>query len=410
MQAGLWQRPGLRDRWGGFSPVPGRSPATRDILPPVPPPASSSPSSRQRWETALVLVVLVTLGLAVLSRIVPVVEARLTSPTGMARWIWETRDRRDVAPTAFYAIRDFDLAAVPARARVLVTADEEYVLSLNGRRIGAGSWEPGEPLDVYEVGALLQPGSNRLLAELRSGRGAGGFLLSLEDGEGRQLARSDASWRIFRTHHPGLVRGWLPLARRPEDPPEIPESEPAFSWGLPPTGTWGRIAVGAPRPLLAETAPGSPIPAAAPPRDDAAKPPRQLFDWGRPVLGYLRVEVRAEAELQVGLLFTGDVPPDPDRDRPAGAVLVMPRERMWRAARPSRFRYALVVGITQPRGADVRAVDAAFPPRLLERLLARPHPVEGVFGIPAPPLRTPVEDKVWGKLESVPGVAGGKKL
>jgi len=354
-----------------------------------------------------VLVLAVTLGLALLARIVPAAVARLASPTKAAQWIWESRDRRDVAPTAFYAVRDFDVETPPKRARLLVTADEEYVLSLNGLRVGAGSWEQGAPLDVFEVGPLLQPGPNRLLAELRSGRGTGGFLLSLEDGEGRQLARSDETWLLFHEHHPGLVRGWLPLARRPDDPPEIPKSEPAFCWGLPPTGSWGQPVAGAPRPLLFEMTSSSAVPGTAAPRAKLPeKPPQQLFDWGREVAGYLTVEVRPEPELQVGLLFTGDAPPDPRRDRPAGPVLVMPRERVWRAARPGRFRYALVVGLAQPRSASVRPVDAA----VLPRLMARPHSIKGVFGISPPPLRTPVEDKVWGKLEGVPSVAEGKKL
>lgn len=351
------------------------------------------------------LVVLAVLGLALVARALPALRARWSAPTGVAQWIWETRDRRDASPTAFYAVRDFHLETPPERARILVTADEEYVLSLNGRRIGAGSWEPGAPLDVYEVVSLLQPGPNRLLAEVRSGRGAGGFLLSLEDGEGRQLARSDESWRIFHQHHPGLVRGWLPLARKPEDPPEIPESAPAFCWGFPPTGAWGLPSVGAPRPLLSEMTSGPSIPASPVPAEVPERPRAQLFDWGRQVGGYLTLEARQAPELQVGLLFTGDAPPDPQRDRPAASVLLMPRQRVWRSARPGRFRYALVVGIAQPRGMSVQPVDAA----VLPRLLPRTHAPEGVFGIEPPALRTPVEDKVRGELEGVPGVGGRKK-
>jgi len=368
-----------------------------------PPPTTASPASiRQRWETALTLVVLVALGLGVAARALPPLGARFL-PTRTAQWIWESRDRRDVSPTAFYAVRDFSIETVPARARVLVTADEEYVLSLNGRRIVAGSWEKGTRLDVVEVGSLLQPGPNRLVAELRSGRGAGGFLLRLEDGAGRLLAESDAEWRIFRTDHPGIVRGWLPLTRQLYDPPEIPVSEPAFCWGLPPTGIWGRPVAGAPQPLLSAMSSGPPLPAASAVALEK-KPPQILFDWGRSVAGYLTIAAFPAQELQVGLLFTGDAPPDPHRDRPAGAVLLMPRQQEWRAARPGRFRYALVVGIARPTGAGVQAVDPAVLPRLLPAV----HPPEGVFGIAPPPLRTPVEDEVWGKLESVAGVAGGK--
>ena len=341
------------------------------------------------------LIVLATLGLALVTRVLPALGARLGSPTGAAQWIWESRDRRDVSPTAFYAIRDFDLETVPKQARVLVTADEEYILSLNGRRIGAGSWEPGAPLDVYEVGPLLQPGLNRLFAELRSGRGTGGFLLSLEDGDGRQLVRTDEDWRLFHQHHPGLVRGWLPLERKPDDPPEIPESTPAFCWGLPPTGAWGRPVPGAPRPLLLGLVSGDLVAAATTtPVEAEGEPPQHLFDWGREVAGYLTVDVPAAPEMRVGLLYTGNTPPDPHQNRPAAPVLIMPRQRVWQAARPGRFRYALVVGIANPRGAGVQPVD----PAVLPRLLPAAHPIKGVFGITPPPLRTPVEDKVWGKF------------
>ena len=341
------------------------------------------------------LVVLLTLGLALASRFLPSLATRLTAPTGGAQWIWEMRDRVDVSPAAFYAVHDFAVETPPATARLLATADEEYVLYLNGRRIGAGSWERGTPLDVYEVGPLLQPGPNRLVAELRSGRGAGGFLLSLNDGEGRQIARTDESWRLFHRHHPGIVRGWLPLDRKLEDPPGIPESEPAFCWGLPPTGSWGRpVPRDEPRPLLFEITSGR-LPAIAVPTDPGDGPPRALFDWGREVVGYPTIELAAAAEMRVGLLFTGDTPPDPWQDRPVASVLVPAGQRMWMAARPGRFRYALVMGIADPFEAGVQPVDAA----VLPRLLPAAHSWEkGVFGIVPPPLRTPVEDKVWGKL------------
>jgi hypothetical protein len=167
---------------------------------------------------------------------------------------------------------------------------------------------------------------------------------------------------------------------------------------------------GAPRPLLFDLISGTPIPAAtARPIVSKKGPPEQLFDWGRQVAGYLTIEVPMEqeaTEMQVGLLYTGDAPPDPRRDRPAASVLVMPRQRVWRAARPGRFRYALLAGIANPRGASVQPVD----PAVLPRLLPSPHSSKGVFGLSPPPLRTPVEDKVWGKLEGVAGVAGRKEL
>src|SRR4029077_11094756 len=104
-----------------------------------------------------------------------------------AQWIWSGRERNAQGPSAFYALRDFTLDMPPARARLLVTADEEYVLYLNGKRVGAGGYRAGAGLDVYDAGPLLLPGGNRLIAELRSNHGGGGFLLSLAGDAGTPL-------------------------------------------------------------------------------------------------------------------------------------------------------------------------------------------------------------------------------
>src|SRR5437763_16059026 len=130
-------------------------------------------------------------------------------PTAAARWIWKPIDQLDHNPTAFYAIRDFRLGSPPARARLMITADEEYVVTLNGKRIGAGAFEPGAPLDVYEAGPLLLPGGNRLLVELRRGDGTGGLLASLVDeATGRQIVGTDDGRRVLPAHQLGLPRGW----------------------------------------------------------------------------------------------------------------------------------------------------------------------------------------------------------
>ena len=392
---------------------------------PSPAPAQTS---RAPWKTAAWTLVLITIGLALMARVLPAVRARLTVPTGAAQWIWESRHRLDLSPAAFYAAHDFDLDAVPSRARLLVTGDEEYILYLNGRRVGAGAWRAGEQLDSYEVGPLLQPGTNRLLAEVRSGRGAGGVLLSLEDGNGRQLAWTNDGWRLFRSHHPGLVRGWLPLTGDGS-----PESEAAFSWGFPPVGSWRSAPLGPPRPLFFEMTAGRPIPAATATEMTAYRrskrsqqrekgadkgestvknPPRRLFDWGREVKGYVSLDVPASTRLQTGLLYTSSAaPPDPRRD-PVTVVLVLPGKRGWTSALPGRFRYALFVGLEHPQAARVQPLTPAADPKAFPSLLPDGGTLEapGVFGIDPPELRSPIENEIWGELESVPGVAGRKKL
>lgn len=329
----------------------------------------------------------------------PGMRARTWSPTGGAQWIWKQTGHKDYQPTAFYAIRDFWLEAPPSRARLLVAADEEYVLTLNGQRIGAGAYQHGAPLDAYEVGPLLLAGGNRLVAELRSSRGTGGFLASLVDeATGRHLVGSDEGWRIFPRHELGLVRGWLPIGG----------GERAISWGYPPVGRWGAPEPGRPSPPQGQPA-GPPLPAvtvlpvpAGLGSSEARRPGSPvLYDWGRRVSGRLTLDLPPGQKLGMGLLFVGDQPPDPLRDQPAGSVLILPGRRDWLDSRPRSFRYVLLMGLARPARAAV--LPEAVPP-------ARPAEDGKVFGLEGPPLRTPVEDKVWSELQRLPGVAGRKEL
>jgi hypothetical protein len=363
--------------------------------------------TRGAWLRISLLLLVGVLLLALGTRIVSAVVARMTVPTGGAEWIWVERSRTDQSPAAFYAVRDFFLDEAPGRARLLILADPEYVLTLNGKRIGSGQYQPGGParLDVYEVGDLLVAGGNRLLVELRSDRGAGGLLAALQDGKGQTLVRTDGDWRIIARHHFGLVRGLLPIG-----PDDDLESLPAFSWGAPPTGRWGRPEVGPVLPRLTELMRGTPIAAKRlPSRPIPGLPAASarfvaLFDWGREVTGYLTLQMPVGEGLRKALLFTGDVPPDPLRDRPAGAVLAMTGRRSWTDAQAKRFRYALVIG-DRPATARVLPVDPKQAAgRTVGSVAGGGRPVEGVFGLEPPPLRTPVQDEIWRELQRVPRV------
>lgn len=413
---------------------------------------------RRRWIGALAVAFVAVCGLTLVLRGWRWAASRLGGATGGAEWIWAAHDRRQTQPLAFYAVRDFTLAAPPARAHLLALGDPEYVLYLNGKRVGAGAWRPGAHLDDYEVGSLLRPGGNRLLAELRSADGAGGFLASLVDeARGRSLVGTDGTWRVFRRHRLGLVRGWLPIGPAPmaaavsaAGPGEAP-----VAWGRPPLGRWGRVAPPWPRPLFAELTGGRrPLPAASlasytPPAESRipTDPSMALFDWGREVTGYLSLETGYEPGLdsdlerpppdrrREALLWTGDVPPRPlgAGQLPSGEVVLMASARQWVDARVRRFRYALVIGLDRPLAARVYAVD----PLLAERRgleIAPPPPTtsttpatavaapahpggagppplgHGVFGLSPPRLRTPVEDEIRRKLERLERVAGREDL
>jgi hypothetical protein len=408
---------------------------------------------RRRWIGALAAAFVAACGLTLLVRGERWAASRLGGTTGGAQWIWVVHDRRLAQPLAFYAVRDFALAAPPPRARLLALGDPEYVLYLNGKRVGAGCWRPGAHLDEYEVGPLLRIGGNRLLAELRSAAGGGGFLASLVDeASGRPLLGTDGAWRTFRRHRLGLLRGWLPI-----DPPAVAAvvsaagpGDAAVTWGRPPVGRWGRVMPPWPRPLFAELTGGrQPVPAAStapyvpPPatgvRGDSTM---VLFDWGRQVTGYLALETGFEpgmdedleqpppARQRTALLWTGDVRPEPAGGglRPSGVVVVMASGHQWLDARLRRFRYALVIGLERPLAARVYAVEpreaAQDGLEVVEGTAGTPAagtagaaggagpppPGHGVFGLPPPRLRSPVEDEVRRKLQRLEGVAGRKDL
>ena len=119
--------------------------------------------------------------LAFLQQAVVSFAADRAEPGRGACWIWAQDAANAAQPLAFWAVRDFQLMdpADLESASVVIAADESYELWLNGQRVGAGEYVQGMAADQYSVSHLLQLGSNRLVVELRSSRGAGGLLASV---------------------------------------------------------------------------------------------------------------------------------------------------------------------------------------------------------------------------------------
>ncbi len=347
------------------------------------------------------------------------------SPAPEAEWIWtQGRLPRYTGPRAFYAYRDFEVSVASRETELRILADEEYLVYLDGRRIGSNVYRTDAALDRYRVGDLLGPGRHRLAVELRSGRGAGGLLLTLVDPRTeRVLVATDASWRTFEHYHPGVLEGWLPTS----------QGGPVVSWGRPPTGRWGRVGLGPLRPRFEEVAgdlwsrrarlperrsseaPGregwEPVPAGPAAADDRGLGPVSRFDWGEEVTGYLVVEQVNPLGLPVGL---GYLDLDADPAPAARATMAMPADvqivfvpgaALWRDAVPRRFRTLRLLGLPTLRRVWVEPV----PEGALEDLPEPPRALPpGVLGLEPPPLRTPVEDEVRRELERVPGLAGGE--
>ena len=324
--------------------------------------------------------------------------------SGLARgaprvWIWAPVDLRDVRPRAFLLARDFELRQVPGHARLSVLGDQEYLVWVNGRRVGSDHYQDGASLDVYDVAPLLRAGDNRVLIELRSAAGSGGATLRIEDERGAPLLETGPGWRVYTTAMRALFED-KPLHAAPE----------AEVLGRSPFGRWGSPEVGPLRPLFSEVLDAQHpersrrfrCPPVRPgwrrlPRRDRHRPvlgPLVEFDFEREVTGYLVLAVR-EPDSAAGLVRIGTSPANRMGWAPDAIAITMPSRGVWQDAVPRRFRYVEVAGLDGVLSAAVLPV----PPGLLGSLTAS-APTAGVFGIHAPPVRFPVQDEIWRGLRS----------
>ncbi len=333
-------------------------------------------------------------------------------PTGEAQWIWMRGANRFLGASAFYVARDFDLEFVPAVATLSVLGDEEYVLYLNGARVGSNRYSAGAPLDRYRVESLLVTGRNRFLVHLRSSRSEGAFLALLQSPEiDSPIVWTDSEWRKMRRRLPKVAQGEAAL-----EPSDGRSVEHAVVVARPPEGRWGSPGSGLERPLHQDlvrprnAAPASRIMIRGGgwrrryPRIRYTRPlgPHVTFDWGGVRTGYLVLHFRA-GERSVALVYLGQEMPDPLSRAPDAYVITSSKDSHWEDTVPRAFRYALVVGLAAVSDAELILTHA-------DRLtaIAADGPGEGVFGLSPPRLRSAIEDKVWRELEGFAGDSEGQ--
>jgi hypothetical protein len=337
--------------------------------------------------------------LAVAERVID--RVRSADALAPAEWIWAQGEWRHPRPVGFYAARDFRIDD-PADARLLILVDEEFVATLNGKRVARGRYSPGAAVVPVDVSTALRVGSNRIVVEARSARGAGG-LRAVIQARGRTLVATDGSWKIFRQLTPGVLRAWAPLDA----------GESARGWGKAPIGRWDQVRLAA-RPadaesedsgaarLLAVTR-GRSLAPRTPWRSDwpveSITPALQgasLVDFGKPVEGFLELRYAGEGG---ALLFISEGlrPPLPQESRPAAVVVRVPGSDVWHDAVGRRVRYVLSVGESRLVGA-----------RLIAGAATQPLPSAGLMGIQPPPLRSPVEDKLRREFEGFSRLALGE--
>ena len=149
----------------------------------------------------------------------------------MGSWIWDanTYDRQTVR---FWTSFEIPAGELVNRARLRVTADNEYVLYLDGKELGRDAeWRH---LYEYDITALLQPGRHVLAVEAyNSSREAGfvfGMLIGLVNGQIISV-KSDANWLIV----PNDLDGWEKRTQ-PQDDWRVATIESPFG-----KGPWGTM-------------------------------------------------------------------------------------------------------------------------------------------------------------------------
>lgn len=109
-----------------------------------------------------------------------------------AAWIWYPGDT-SVADRWFR--KTFALDALPPQARLRITCDNGYQVTLNGVAIGSGSrWET---VQEYDVTPALRAGQNEIVVVARNDGGAAGLIAELTAGALR--VATDGTWRVAQT-------------------------------------------------------------------------------------------------------------------------------------------------------------------------------------------------------------------
>lgn len=157
-----------------------------------------------------------------------------------ASWIWS--DDSDGLGFNLCSVfrREFRLDALPASARILITADSYYRLKVNGQWIGDGparAYPEHYSYDGYDLAAMLRAGVNQVEAVVRYyGCGTfhqiprrGGFLAQIEFDDPGQTIVSDGSW--FAAKLPQWVENTVEATIQ-QPPLEVIDAskEAAYDW------------------------------------------------------------------------------------------------------------------------------------------------------------------------------------
>ena len=134
-----------------------------------------------------------------------------TALDSLGSWIWDAKTFDDQT-CLFWQTIDLPITNKIVNARLLLTADNEFTLFIDGREIGHGSdWRE---LFDYNLTLLMSPGRHVLAVKAINPTGFAGMLLGmrveLEDGQRIEI-KSDQNWRIA----PNESKSWKEMTRPP---------------------------------------------------------------------------------------------------------------------------------------------------------------------------------------------------
>ena len=131
-------------------------------------------------------------------------EFYLSPTNGLGSWIWtdKTFDQQYCQLWKSFVVPD---AGRVVKARLVLTADNEFALFLDGRELGRG--DEWRELFVFDLTQILTPGRHILAVKAFNSTKSAGILLGLhvDLADGRVLeVKSDTSWRIV----PAGLKHW----------------------------------------------------------------------------------------------------------------------------------------------------------------------------------------------------------
>ncbi|MBQ9338147.1 MAG: beta-galactosidase [Lentisphaeria bacterium] len=167
-----------------------------------------------------------------LSRFTLQENAGSAGPYWQAAWICHPEAKSTKGLATFSYRREFELAEMPADARIQLTADDGYVLIVNGKEIARrrGAWQQTA---LHEVVRQLKQGKNVLEIRVFNENGPTGLIAELlcefPDGK-KQLVKTDRDFRVVK------IRGTR------QKNVDFSDAVPAFEIGVPPIAPWHRVA------------------------------------------------------------------------------------------------------------------------------------------------------------------------